>query len=43
MSYVVLGTIALATEWRVYIFLMRMLEFCLIIYGIFEKNRRSFL
>jgi uncharacterized protein DUF5985 len=39
-SYVLLGMIAFATEWRVYVFLIRLLAFCLILYGIFEKNRR---
>jgi hypothetical protein len=39
VSYVLLGTIAFATEWRVYIFMVRLLAFCLILYGIFEKNR----
>lgn len=39
VSYVLLGTIALATEWRVYVFAIRLLAFCLILGGIFEKNR----
>jgi Family of unknown function (DUF5985) len=34
-----LGLFALATEWRVYVFMFRLLAFCLILYGIFEKNR----
>jgi hypothetical protein len=38
-SYALLGTIALATEWRVYVFLLRLVAFCLILYGIFDKNR----
>ena len=40
LSYALLATIAFATEWRVYIFAVRLLAFVLIIYGIFEKNRR---
>ena len=40
VSSVLLGMIAFATEWRVYVFLMRLLAFCLILYGILEKNRR---
>jgi hypothetical protein len=34
----VLGVFAFATEWREYVFLLRLGAFCLIIYGIFEKN-----
>lgn len=40
LSYVLLATIAFADEWRVYIFVVRLLAFLVIIYGIFEKNRR---
>ena len=40
VSYVLLGTIAFAREWQVYIFVLRLLAFCLILLGIFEKNRR---
>jgi uncharacterized protein DUF5985 len=40
LSYVLLGTVAFATEWRVYVFVVRLLAFCLILYGIFDKNRR---
>lgn len=40
ISYVLLGLIPLATEWRVYIFVVRLLAFCTILYGVFEKNRR---
>jgi O-antigen/teichoic acid export membrane protein len=40
VSYLLLATIAYATEWRVYIFALRLLAFVVIIYGIFEKNRR---
>ena len=39
-SYVLLGLVTFATEWRVYVFVVRLLAFCLILYGIFEKNRR---
>ena len=39
-SYVLLGVISFATEWRVYVFVVRLLAFCTILYGIFEKNRR---
>ena len=40
LSYTLLATIAFADEWRVYIFAIRLLAFLVIIYGIFEKNRR---
>jgi hypothetical protein len=36
----VLGVLSFATEWREYVFLMRLLAFCLILYGIVDKNRR---
>lgn len=36
----VLGLFAFATEWREYVFLIRLVAFCLILYGIFDKNRR---
>ena len=39
-SYVLLGTMSFASEWRVSVFVVRLLAFCLILYGIFEKNRR---
>jgi hypothetical protein len=39
LSYALLATIAFADEWRVYIFVVRLLAFVVIIYGIFEKNR----
>jgi len=29
-----------ATEWRLYVFLVRLLAFCLILFGVFDKNRR---
>jgi hypothetical protein len=34
----VLGVFAFANEWREYVFLLRLLAFCLILYGIFDKN-----
>jgi hypothetical protein len=40
VSYALLGMVAFATEFRVYVFVVRLLAFCLILYGIFEKNRR---
>jgi len=40
LSYAALGTVAVATEWRVYVFLLRLLAFCTILLGIAEKNRR---
>jgi hypothetical protein len=40
LSYILLGLVAFATEWRVYIFVVRLLAFCMILYGILEKNRR---
>ena len=39
ISYIMLGTILMATEWRVYVFVVRLLAFCLIIFAIFDKNR----
>jgi hypothetical protein len=39
VSYGLLGTVAFATELRVYVFVVRLLAFCLILYAIFEKNR----
>jgi hypothetical protein len=41
LSYVLLGVISLATEWRVYVFVVRLSAFCMILYGIYEKNRRT--
>jgi hypothetical protein len=35
-----LGVMAAAEEWRAYIFLLRLGAFCLIIYGIVDKNRK---
>jgi hypothetical protein len=40
ISYGVLGLVTFATEWRVYVFVVRLCAFCMIIYGVFEKNRR---
>jgi hypothetical protein len=40
ISYTLLGVLTFATEWRVYVFAVRLLAFCTILYGIFEKNRR---
>ena len=40
ISYVLLGTVMLATEWRIYVFVLRLLAFCTILFGIYEKNRR---
>ncbi len=39
-NYALLGTIQFANEARVYIFGLRLVAFCLILYGIFDKNRR---
>ena len=39
-NYAVLGTVAFATEWRVYVFLVRLAAFCLIIFAIVDKNRQ---
>jgi hypothetical protein len=36
---VVLGLVPLASEVRVYVFLIRLVAFCLILYGIYGKNR----
>ena len=38
-SYALLGLLTFATEWRLYVFVVRLLAFCMILYGIFEKNR----
>ena len=40
LSYAALGTVSVATEWRVYVFLLRLLAFCTILLGVAEKNRR---
>ena len=39
LSYVLLGVVSFATEWRTYVFVVRLLAFCVILYAIFEKNR----
>ena len=39
-NYALLGTIQFANEARVYVFSVRLVAFCLILYGIFDKNRR---
>lgn len=36
----VLGLFATASEWREYVYLLRLGAFCLILYGIVQKNRR---
>ena len=36
----VLGAMSVTEEWRTSIFLLRLGAFCLIIYGIVEKNRK---
>lgn len=38
-SYLVLGLNAIATDWQVYVFLLRLVAFCLILYGVLDKNR----
>jgi hypothetical protein len=35
-----LGIFAFTDEWRAYVFLLRLVAFCLILYGIVEKNRK---
>jgi hypothetical protein len=40
VAYTVLSVVSYATEWRVYVFALRLLAFCTILYGIAEKNRR---
>ncbi len=39
LSYALLGIVAFATEFRVYVFAVRLVAFCMILYGVFEKNR----
>ena len=39
-DYLVLAVVALATEWRVYVFGVRLMAFALILYGIVDKNRQ---
>ena len=38
-SFVMLGIISLATEWRVYVFVLRLVAYCLILFAIIDKNR----
>ena len=40
VSYGLLGTGIVATDWRVSVFVLRLVAFCVILYAIFEKNRR---
>ena len=39
VSYVLLGLVTFATEWRVYIFMLRLMAFSLILFAIIDKNR----
>jgi hypothetical protein len=39
LAYATLSLTSSATEWRVQVFAMRLLAFCLILYGIYDKNR----
>jgi hypothetical protein len=39
LDYLVLAVVPVATEWRVYVFGVRLIAFGLILYGIYEKNR----
>ena len=41
VSYGLLGLIVYATEWRLYVFILRLAAFCMILYGIAGKNRRT--
>jgi hypothetical protein len=41
VAYTLLGLVAFATDQRIYVFVMRLLAFCVILYAIFEKNRRA--
>ena len=40
VDYVVLAVVVFASEWRVYVFGVRLIAFGLILYGIYEKNRK---
>jgi hypothetical protein len=40
VSYVALTLLSSASEWGVSVFVLRLFAFCLILYGIFDKNRR---
>jgi heme A synthase len=39
LSYILLGTMTFATEWRISVFMLRLVAFCVILYGIYVKNR----
>lgn len=39
LDRVMLGVVPLATEFREFVFLARLFAFCLILFGIYEKNR----
>ena len=41
ISYTLLGIIPVATEWRVYVFVVRLLAFCLILFAIFFLSMRT--
>jgi hypothetical protein len=38
---VILGTVSFATEWRDYVYLLRLGAFCVILAGILDKNRHG--
>jgi hypothetical protein len=40
MSYATLTLLSSASDWRVSVFALRLFAFCLILYAIFDKNRR---
>ncbi len=40
VNYALLALVSLGNEWRLYVFMVRLAAFCLIVYGIIEKNRR---
>ncbi len=40
IDYSILGTVAVATEWRVYVYGVRLLAFVVILGAIADKNRR---
>jgi uncharacterized protein DUF5985 len=39
LGYGILGLVSFATEWRVYVFMFRLLAFVLILVAIVDKNR----
>jgi hypothetical protein len=41
IAYMLLALVAFATDQRLYVFVVRLLAFCIILYAIFEKNRRA--